>query len=383
MDLYWSIERGRLVAGIRSTVEIGELKFKRRDGASLRLYFVRDDGSFAERPSTTEIRFAIKRPRDFTGPLLAFDAGFVQQSDLSWEASPNLNTEQMDAFFTPPNVESKTAMAEITFRDSETGSWTSSQTLTVIIENDLIQGDEGTPTNAEEPTSYLTAAQSEARYVRYDAAQSLSSEQQSQGRSNLGAAAESHNHTTADLPLATSEEALAGESAETLMTPALVAEVLDQYSEALTAAQLVRVASASRLSDGVDDSPTTVIELELPAGTWLIKCAVHVQKTVGSETLARAFNLALNATGADSVIGSCYTERVALDILRTAPVSSAINSNLSGVFTVGHAEFIASIELSETTTVALTLAPVVTGTSTVNGSTVAVLCHLTANSLPA
>jgi hypothetical protein len=188
MDLYWSIERSRLIVGIRSTVALTGLQFKRRDGADLRLYFVRDDGSIVERPSTTEIRFAIKKQGDFAGEPLVLESGFVEQPDFSWLASPNLNTTQLNAFFTPPNVASKAASAEITFRDSETGRWTSSQTLDVTIFNDLIQGDEGTPTNAEEPENYLTATQSNARFLRYDAAQSLDSTQRSQVLTNLGIA---------------------------------------------------------------------------------------------------------------------------------------------------------------------------------------------------
>jgi hypothetical protein len=382
MDLYWSVERGRLVNGIRSTVVITDLAFKRRDAAELRLYFIRDDGTIVEQPSTAEIRFAIKRPGEYSSDPLVFTADFVEQADYSWLAKPNLNTTQLNTYFVPPNIAQKTGMAEVTWRPTETAGWNSSQTLGVIIENDVIEGDEGTPTNADEPTDYLTAAQSEARYVRYDEEQTLETAEKTQVRTTIGAAAATHTHTVADLPIATSEQALAGVSDTTLLTPELLTEVLDQYSDALTTEQVVKYGSASKLNDGVNDTPANLATLELGAGVWIVKANAHMTKTVGSNTAARALNIELVAVDAQTFNGSAYTERVGLDILRAAAGATSLVSNCGGSFTTGQTEMIAEITLDDTATVLLRITASVTGTPTGDGSTLAAAAHITATRQP-
>jgi hypothetical protein len=319
MDLYWSIERGRLVAGLRSTVQIADLLFKRRDAAELRLYFAGDDGVISERPATTEIRFAIKRPGDFGGAPLVFTAGFVQQPDLSWLAAPNLNTEQLNDYFTPPNVASKNGIAEISWRADEDSGWNSSQTLAVTIENDVIQGDEGTPVNAEEPTSYLTAAQSNARFSRYDAEQALDSTQQARARSNIGAAAAAHTHTVADLPIATSEEALAGVSETTLMTPALVAEVIDADVPGI----ITQNFSVTRSANGTDliDLPT------LPVGTWAMQLIGSLEFVGGSNTADFTLSMVANAGASPFASGTTLRAVVSRASTTTSEGFSLTNLN--------------------------------------------------------
>lgn len=181
-----------------SDVLMQAINFKRGDASTIELIFVR--GTTVEAmPSTMEIRFAFKPPGAFSSPPLVYEGTWDQQDYINpqtvetiiggkWVAEPNINTTQIIDFFAEAGEPDQIALkGELTFRVSETNGWNSSQTFDVSIENDLIKDDEVTPENAEEPTDYLTAVQSESRYVRYDAAQSLTGGQKTQSRTNIGA----------------------------------------------------------------------------------------------------------------------------------------------------------------------------------------------------
>jgi hypothetical protein len=164
----------------------------RRDAAELRVYFQQSgSGDPVNMPNTMEIRFALKPYAsagvpDFDADPVVFTAAFSENADLSWSAFPSFNTTELNTAFAADPV-SITFAAQLTMRpDSGSSSWSSTQTLDVTVVNDLIIGDEGTPTNATDPTDYLTAVQSEARYVRYDASQSLDSTEKAQARTNIG-----------------------------------------------------------------------------------------------------------------------------------------------------------------------------------------------------
>lgn len=186
MKLFWNLDLNRLVKSLGSSALLDSLEFKRRDGVRLEVLFFRGNGVTLETmPSTTEIRFAVKTA--LGGTLLVSSAGFAVNASGWWVAEPNFNTTEMDtAFGGSPVPESISVKAELTRRDDVGEPWASTQTLAVTIVNDLIVGDEGTPTGAAVPTDYLTAAQSEARYPRYDAAQSLTGPQKAQALANLG-----------------------------------------------------------------------------------------------------------------------------------------------------------------------------------------------------
>ena len=192
MNLYWNLSLGRLVTGLNSTTEISDFEFMRRDAAELKIYFVQDQtGVPVEMPSTLEIRFLLKpyatgTTPDFSADPVVYSAAFTENTDLSWSAFPSFNTTELDTEFTADPT-SITFAGQLSFRpDSGSTSWSSTQILSVTVINDLIIGDEGTPTNAADPTDYLTAVQSEARYVRYDASQSLDSTEKAQARTNIG-----------------------------------------------------------------------------------------------------------------------------------------------------------------------------------------------------
>jgi hypothetical protein len=193
VNLYWNLSLGKLVSGPTSNVLINDLEFMRRDAAELRVYFQQSgSGDPVNMPNTMEVRFALKPYAsagvpDFDADPVVFTAAFSENADLSWSAFPSFNTTELNTAFAADPV-SITFAAQLTMRpDSGSSSWSSTQTLDVTVVNDLIIGDEGTPTNATDPTDYLTEVQSEARYVRYDASQSLDSTEKTQARTNIGA----------------------------------------------------------------------------------------------------------------------------------------------------------------------------------------------------
>ena len=202
MTLYWNLALGRLVAGIGSEVGFSSMSMKRGDAQTLEVIFFRGTAINAL-ATTTEMRFAVKPSAAYVGDPLVFTSAFTQGdytipqtgeivTDGIWTAEPSTNTVELNDYFADlDEPDSVSLKGEITFRLSETAGWNSSQTFEVTIENDLIKGEEGTPTNAADPTNYLTATQSEARYVRYDASQSLTGGQKTQSRTNIGALADS------------------------------------------------------------------------------------------------------------------------------------------------------------------------------------------------
>lgn len=189
MKLFWNLDSNRLVQGLGSSVLASELEFKRRDGVRLEVLFFRGSavgGELEDMPSTLEIRFGLKST--LGGTLLVFSADFSEDANGWWVAEPSFNTTELNTAFAA-NPEQLVVLGELTRRDDVGEPWASTQTLSVTVINDLLVGDEGTPTTAAVPTDYLTAAQSVARFLRYDAAQTLTAPEKAQALANLGLSA--------------------------------------------------------------------------------------------------------------------------------------------------------------------------------------------------
>jgi hypothetical protein len=223
MTLFWNLKLGRLVTDVGGEVERSAINFKRGDAAEIEILFFR--GNVVQvMPTTMEIRFAVKPTNSFSSPPLVFQNAFTRQDWTNpatqevvvggrWLADISTNTEQINDYFAdegePDSVELR---GEITYRADDDRGWNSSQTFSVGIDNDLIKGDEGTPTNAEEPTNYITTTGAEARYLRYDASQTLTGGQKTQARSNIGAL------EGTGLGVSTSEQTLTSEQKAQVLT---------------------------------------------------------------------------------------------------------------------------------------------------------------------
>ena len=186
MKLFWNLDSNRLVQGLGSSVVLSGLEFKRRDGVKLEVLFFRGSavgGALEEMPSTLEIRFGLKVA--LGGALLVFSADFSEDANGWWVAEPSFNTTELNTAFAA-NPDQLVVLGELTRRDDVGEPWASTQTLSVTVINDLLVGDEGTPTTAAVPADYLTAAQSVARFLRYDAVQTLTAPEKAQAVANLG-----------------------------------------------------------------------------------------------------------------------------------------------------------------------------------------------------
>jgi hypothetical protein len=150
--------------------------FKRGDAETLELTFY--DGSTAVvLGADPVIRFGIKAT--LGGAVLAIADTWVE-TDGVYRATFNTNTAELLADLA--DADSKKYFGELTFSDADGGP-TSSQTISVTIENDVLKDEDGAPTVLPSPSDWLSE-----RAVRFDLAQALSDPQKAQALDNLGIA---------------------------------------------------------------------------------------------------------------------------------------------------------------------------------------------------
>jgi hypothetical protein len=155
MDIYINTSTGLLVQSATNRQNVSSLRFKRGDSSNIRVFFL--DGvstTPVELPSGTTGKFGLKE----TGK---YDDGFVV-SDLSWVLedsdpdnihyvfSPNFNTTQLNDLLgvgAGEDVASVTLMGEIEWVTA--GAISSSVTFKAVVDNDVIRGTEGVPTDAD------------------------------------------------------------------------------------------------------------------------------------------------------------------------------------------------------------------------------------------
>ena len=129
---------------------LSSLTFKRRDRFPVDVRFMRG-GLVQELPTGATGKLGLKADKDFNGAFVA--------SDLSWTKSGagvaatygfdlNLNTIQINALFAcVPTPSSIALMLEIEWTEGD--QRTSSNTLSVTLENDIVRGDEGVPQDGD------------------------------------------------------------------------------------------------------------------------------------------------------------------------------------------------------------------------------------------
>jgi len=129
------------------------LEFKRRDNDAFEVQFLRA-GTVQSLPVGTIARVGVKATEDFAGEFLATDTLSVTGTgaETVYAGAFNLNTTALEALF-PEEPASITAMLEVQWvSGSSVGS---SLTLPILIFNDVIRGDEGTP--ADLPLFYTSS----------------------------------------------------------------------------------------------------------------------------------------------------------------------------------------------------------------------------------
>lgn len=154
MDITINLATGGLVRSASNRQAVSNLRFKRGDSSVIRVFFV--DGV-----STTPVRLPVGTTGKFgLKEQGKYDDGFVV-SDVSWTEveedgiyhyvfEPNFNTTQLNALLGIGEGDDKasvTLMGEIEWISS--GSISSSATFSAIVQNDVIRGDEGVPTDGD------------------------------------------------------------------------------------------------------------------------------------------------------------------------------------------------------------------------------------------
>lgn len=162
MKIFVNVDSRQLQTAVGDSRQVSSLSFKRGDGASVEIVFVRD-GSQVELTSGSIVTFGAKLAGKYDSNALVLENGFAltgSGSTASYIGSPSFNTEDLnDALAVDGNdandIPYLDLMGEITWTDGPTGEPTSTDTFTVRVNNDVLRGDEvgpvdiagGTPVN--------------------------------------------------------------------------------------------------------------------------------------------------------------------------------------------------------------------------------------------
>jgi hypothetical protein len=164
VKLYIDLESRELIEAPGFRNPVTTLRFKRGDSAKLEVAFLTDRTTYTSLGDAEAItmRFGVKQSNRFDLDFLAYCADWIMpgEEDVSpvYVCYPSFNTAGLDAALDVgenPEIASLTLMGEITWSVGD-GEPTSTRTFVVIVENDVIRGNEsgpsgitaGIPTNA-------------------------------------------------------------------------------------------------------------------------------------------------------------------------------------------------------------------------------------------
>jgi hypothetical protein len=165
VKLYVDLETLQLIEGPGFRNPVTSLRFKRGDGAKLEVVFLESGTTPVEigDPLTLDLQFGVK-------PRNRFDVGYLVFTDEwtipdlgaqspSYLCSPNFHTAELDSALqvgsaTGSELTEVFLMGEISWREGA-GDPTSTRTFTVIVENDVNRGTEGTPEELPDADDWL------------------------------------------------------------------------------------------------------------------------------------------------------------------------------------------------------------------------------------
>jgi hypothetical protein len=166
MRLYLDIETRAFYPTLSPVAEIKRAKFKRRDTEVFEVVFVKNrkpfvfDGEFSG-------TLGIKKFNDYAGGYLAFAPSWdvvTTENGTAYTFFVNFNTTQVESEFAalPALMQTVYAMLEVQWKNENSilPEVYSSVTLPITIHNDVIRGDEGTPSIAYDGKA--TQAEAEA-----------------------------------------------------------------------------------------------------------------------------------------------------------------------------------------------------------------------------
>jgi hypothetical protein len=157
MDIYINLSNGQLVQSASNRQVVTSLRFKRGDSSKIRVFFVNGTSTtLVSLPNGTTGKFGLKESGDYDGGFVVSDTDWTyDNSDPDaphYVFEPNFNTTQLNDLLgigAAPDKESVTLMGEIEWVTA--GAISSSVTFKAVVDNDVIRGNEGVPTDADPP----------------------------------------------------------------------------------------------------------------------------------------------------------------------------------------------------------------------------------------
>lgn len=186
-----------LIASATDRRRVSMVEAKRGDDTPFEVQFVRG-GVAEELAESSVLTFGAKEEGEYDSDAVVLEDGFALSgsgSTAKYIASPSFNTEELNALFQidadlandPPFVD---LMAEFTWAVGS-GAPTSTRTFRFRVHNDVVRGDEGTPSAASTPDD---------EWVAHGHSQSLTTGQKEQVSANI---ATSSGHTSPSQILST------------------------------------------------------------------------------------------------------------------------------------------------------------------------------------
>ena len=143
MRLFVDLDTRSFIESVQFARVISSLTLKRRDRLPVDVQFLRG-GTVVELAPGATGQLGLKADQDFNGSFAASDLEWVKSGTgdaTTYRFDLNLNTVQINALFEEPTPPSIALMLEIEWAEGDLR--TSSNTLAVSLENDIVRGDEG------------------------------------------------------------------------------------------------------------------------------------------------------------------------------------------------------------------------------------------------
>ena len=163
MQIFVDLDTRKLRRSVSNSSPVTQLDFKRGDTELMEIFYVQNNAQ-VQLAVGAVISFGAKIKDAYDGAALVFDDDFTLSGSgatAKYSANPSFNTIPLDAALmvdaNPANDKKMLdLMGEITWNDD--GVITSSVTFAVRVNNDVLRGDEGTPTSLPDPADWMPAA---------------------------------------------------------------------------------------------------------------------------------------------------------------------------------------------------------------------------------
>jgi len=158
MKLYIDKESNQFITEPTFKTPVNTVSFKRGDAAKVEIVFVESNTALSA-TNGRNIIFGIKQNGKYDGALVVSTSAYTVSGN-SYILRPSFNTESLNSLLSSGDgndsndVAALNAMLEITWSDDGT-DWFSSNTITAVINNDVIKGTEGTPLELTSPESWF------------------------------------------------------------------------------------------------------------------------------------------------------------------------------------------------------------------------------------